>query len=211
MRGLQGRPVQPRDARGALQGQDDLRGARDADRRGRRVLQADQQDRPPPRHPRRRRARLRPARPAGADAVRRRGPAGQAGLRAAEALDRPDDLRAGRADDRAALRGREQAARRAAVARRQGQHRAGHRAQPRRDQDRRLDHRHGSRGRFRRRKGGGEGTPEQVATEPASYTGRFLRRVLEVPDRPAPAARKRSAGPTRTKSAAIRTPARTRR
>ena len=56
-----------------------------------------------------------------------------------------------------------------------------------------------------------EGTPEQIAAEPASYTGQFLRRVLELPDRPAPAARKRSAGPTRTKSAAIRTPARTRR
>jgi excinuclease ABC subunit A len=55
------------------------------------------------------------------------------------------------------------------------------------------------------------GTPEQVAAEPASYTGRFLRRVLDIPDRPAPAARKRSAGRAGTKSAAIRTPARTRR
>ena len=55
------------------------------------------------------------------------------------------------------------------------------------------------------------GTPEQVAAEPASHTGRFLRRVLDIPDRPAPPARKRSAGPAGTKSAAIRAPARTRR
>ena len=34
VRGLQGRPLQPRDARGALQGQDDQRGPRDADRGG---------------------------------------------------------------------------------------------------------------------------------------------------------------------------------
>ena len=57
--------------------------------------------------------RLRPARPAGADAVRWRGAAGQAGVRAAEALDRPHGLRPRRADDRPALRGHPQAARRA--------------------------------------------------------------------------------------------------
>ncbi len=153
LRGVQGRPVQPRDPRRALQGQDDQRGSRDADRRGGRVLQADLQDRPAPRHPGRRRARLRAARPAGADAVRRRGPAGEAGGRAAEAVHRSDDLRAGRADHRPALRGRQQAARRAALAGRQGQLGHRHRAQPRRDQDRRLDHRHGSGGRFGRRPG----------------------------------------------------------
>ena len=77
---------------------------------------------PAPADARRRRARLRPARPAGADAVRRRGAAGQARLRAAEAVDRPDRLRAGRADDRPALRGHPQAARRAAAPGRRGQH-----------------------------------------------------------------------------------------
>ena len=116
VRGLQGRPVQPRDARGALQGQDDRRGAGHADRGGRRVLRG--------------RSRRSPGTcdtlvdvglgyvrlgPAGADAVRRRGAAGQARLRAAEALDRPHDLRARRADHRPALRGRPQAARRAAA------------------------------------------------------------------------------------------------
>ena len=63
-----------------------------------------------PEHADRRRPRLRPARPAGADPLRRRGPAGQAGVRAAEALHRPDGLRARRADHRAALRGHLQAA-----------------------------------------------------------------------------------------------------
>ena len=46
-----------------------------------------------------------------------------------------------------ALRGRAQAPRRAAAARRHRQHRAGDRAQPRRHQDRRLAHRPGARGR----------------------------------------------------------------
>ena len=102
-------------------------------------------------HAQRRRPRLRPARPAGADAVRRRGAAGQARQRAAEAVDRAHRLRARRADDRPALRGHPQAARRPAGPGRQGQHRHRHRAQPRRDQDCRLGHRHGPRGRLRRR------------------------------------------------------------
>jgi excinuclease ABC subunit A len=51
------------------------------------------------------------------------------------------------------------------------------------------------------------GTPEQVAAEPASYTGRFLRRVLDGPDRPTPAPRRRGA----VSSAAGRTSPRTRR
>ena len=87
------------------------------------------------------------------DAVRRRGAAGQARLRAAEAVDRPHRLRPRRADHRPALRGHPQAAARARPARRPGQHRAGDRAQPRRDQDRRLAHRHGPRGRLARRPG----------------------------------------------------------
>ena len=103
------------------------------------------------------RAGLRAARPAGDDAVGRRGPAGQAGRRAAPALDRPDDLRAGRADGRPAPRGRAQAARRAPVAGGHGQHGAGDRAQPGRDQDRGLGHRPGPGRRAGRRPGGRAG------------------------------------------------------
>ena len=90
--------------------------------------------------------------PARADAVRRRGAAGQAGLRAAAPVHRPDDLRAGRADHRPALRRHPQAARRARPAGRQRQHRDRDRAQPRRDQDRRLGHRPRPRGRLPRRR-----------------------------------------------------------
>ena len=48
VRGLPRRPVQPRDPRGALQGQDDRRGPRHADRGGRRVLRGRPRDRPAP-------------------------------------------------------------------------------------------------------------------------------------------------------------------
>ena len=92
-------------------------------------------------------------------AVRRRGAAGQAVLRAAEALHRPHRLRPRRADDRPALRGHPQAAAGARPAGRPGQHGAGHRAQPRRHQDRRLAGRHGPRGRQPRRPGGRRGHP----------------------------------------------------
>ena len=107
-----------------------------------------------PAHPGRRRPGVRPARAAGAHAVRRRGAARQARGRAPAAVDRPDHLRARRADHRPALRGHPQAARRAPVAGRQGQQRPGDRAQPRRHQERRLGRRHGPRGRQRRRPAG---------------------------------------------------------
>ena len=145
-----------------------------------RVLRGRPADRPPPAHARRRRPRLRPPRPAGADAVRRRGAARQARDRAPEAVHRPHGLRARRADHRPALRRRPQAARRAAAARRPGQHRDRDRAQPRRDQDRRLGHRPRPRGRHGRRHGRREGTPEQVAaSRPATPAG-FLREILGV-------------------------------
>ena len=86
VRGVPRRPVQPGDPRGALQGQDGRGRAGHADRGGRRVLRADHLDRALPAHAGRRRPGLRAARAAGADAVRRRGAAGQAGQRAAEAL-----------------------------------------------------------------------------------------------------------------------------
>ena len=63
-------------------------------------------------------SRLHQAGPAGADALRRRGAADQAGLRAAQARHRQHALRAGRADHRAALRGHPQAAPGPAAARR---------------------------------------------------------------------------------------------
>ena len=89
----------------------------------------------------RRRARLRPPRPAGDHAVRRRGAAGQALDRAVAAGDRPDPVRPRRADDRAPLRRRREAARGPPSARRRRQHGPRHRAQPRRHQDGRLDRR----------------------------------------------------------------------
>ncbi len=119
------------------------------------------------------RPRLRPPRPAGDDPVGRRGAAGQARHRAQPAGDRPDPLPARRADDRPPLRRRREAAPGPPSARRPGQHRPRHRAQPRRDQDGRLDHRPrpGRRlpGRPDRRRGharaGGRGRP---ARRPAS-------------------------------------------
>ena len=85
--------------------------------------------------------------------------------RAAAPVDRPDGLRARRADHRPALRGHPQAARRARPAGRRRQHGDRHRAQPRRHQDGRLDRGHGPRGRHRRRSGRRDGTPEEVAAD----------------------------------------------
>ena len=86
----------------------------------------------------RRRPRLRPPRPAGDDAVRRRGPARQALDRAVAPRDRPDPVRPRRADDRPPLRRRREAARGPPPPGRRRQHGPRHRAQPRRHQDRRL-------------------------------------------------------------------------
>ena len=107
-----------------------------------------------------------PPRPERDHPLRRRGPAGQAGGRAAEALDRTHHLRAGRADDRAALRGHQPSARGAAGVGRQGQHRGGDRAQPGRHQDRRLDRGHGPGGRLWWRHGRRRGTPEAPRPTP---------------------------------------------
>ena len=74
--------------------------------------------------------------------------------RVAEALDRPHHLRARRADHRAAFRRRAQAARGARKAGRSREFGHRDRAQPRCDQDRRLDRRPRARGRHRRRPGG---------------------------------------------------------
>ena len=109
--------LQPRDARGPLQGQDDRRRARDAGRGGARVLRAHPEDQAPPPDAARRGARLHPARPAGHDALRRRGAARQAGHASCRKVATGRDaLHPRRADHRPALRRHPAAARGAAAA-----------------------------------------------------------------------------------------------
>ena len=188
--------LQPRDARHPLQGQDDRRRARDADRGGARVLRAHPEDPAPAADAARRRARLHAARPAGDDAVGRRGAARQAGVRAGQGGHRADAVHARRADDRAALRRHREAARGAPAARRPGQHGRGDRAQPRRDQDRGLADRHGPGGWRGGRYLVAAGTPEEVAGEPESATGEFLANLVEAkPKKRRAPRRKRVAAP----------------
>ena len=90
------------------------------------------------------------------DAVRRRGAAGEAGLGAGQALDRA--TRSTCSTSRPPACTSRTSAKLLTVLHapgRSGQHGAGDRAQPRRDQDRRLGHRPRSRGRRRRRLGRG--------------------------------------------------------
>ena len=110
VRGVQGRPLQPRHARHHVQGQEHRRGARHAVRGGARVLRQPAGHRPAHADAGRRRPRLRAPRPARADAVGRRGAAGEAGDRAGQALDRPHDLHPRRAHHRPPLRRRAPAA-----------------------------------------------------------------------------------------------------
>ena len=157
-------------------------------RRGARVLRPHPEDPPPPADAARRRPGLHAPRPAGHDALRRRGPAHQAGERAGQGRDRPDALHPRRADHRPALRRHPEAARGAAAPGRRGQLGRGHRAQPRRDQDRRPHHRHGP----RRRRGG---RPADGRRHP-----RGDRRGRELLHRPLPAradqaSRAEAAGP----------------
>ena len=103
------------------------------------------------------RPRLHPYRPAGDDAVGRRGAAHQARQGTVAQGDRQDALHPGRADHRPAFPRRRQAARSAARTGRPGQHGGGHRAQSRSDQDRRLGARPRPRRRRRRRRTGRTG------------------------------------------------------
>ena len=116
------------------------------------LLRQDPEAAAPPADAARRRARLRAARPAGHDALGRRGAAREARDRAAEGGDRADALRARRADDGPAPGRRREAAAGAAAAGRQRQHGARDRAQPRRDQAGRLGRRPRARGRRRGRR-----------------------------------------------------------
>ena len=122
LRAVPRQALQPRDARGPLQGQEHRRRARDVGRGGGRVLRERAEDRPPPAHPARRRPRLHPPRPAGDDALRRRGAAGQARHRALQGRHRRHPLHPRRADHRPALRRRPAPARRPRPARRRRQH-----------------------------------------------------------------------------------------
>ena len=88
VRDVQGRALQPRDARGAVQGQVDRRRARDVRRGGAAILREDPEAAPPAADAARRRPRLHQARPAGDDALRRRGAAREARGRAVEGRDR---------------------------------------------------------------------------------------------------------------------------
>ena len=187
-----GQAVQPRDARGALQGEVDRRRARDVGRGGASLLRQDPEAAPAAADAARRGPRLHQARPAGDDALRRRGAAREARLGAVEDRDGADAVHPRRADDGPALRGHREAARGAAAARRRGQHGARDRAQPRRDQAGRLDHRPRPRGRRgRAARCIATGTPEEVAEVDESATGRYLREVL--PKKPARKAAKAAA------------------
>ncbi len=116
LRGVQGPALQRRHAARDLQGQDHRADARDADRGGRRAVQAPQAAVADHGHARRRRPRLHRARPARDHAVGRRGPAREARARARPRADRPHPVPARRTDHRAPLRRRPEAARGARTA-----------------------------------------------------------------------------------------------
>ncbi len=143
--------LQPRDARDPVQGPQHPAGAGDDGGAGARVLRRGAGGAAEARDARRRRPRLHQARPAGDDALGRRSAAGEARPRALEARHRAHALHPRRADHRPALPRHRPAARRAAPPARPRQHGGRDRAQPRRDQDRRLDRRPRPRGRRRRR------------------------------------------------------------
>ena len=91
----------------------------------------------------------------------------------------PHALHPRRADHRPPLRGRAAAARGAAPAGGQGEQRGRDRAQPRRHQDRRLDHRSGPGGRGDGRAGGGGGNAGGGGRDARAATpARFLRKAL---------------------------------
>ena len=154
LRRLPRQALQSRDAGGAVQGQVDRRRARHDGRGRRRLLRGRARRARQAGDAEAGRPRLYPCRPAGDDAVGRRGAAHQARQGTVAQGDRPDALHPRRADHRPAFPRRRQAARSAARAGRPGQHGGRHRAQSRSHQDRRLDHRPRPRRRRRRRRAG---------------------------------------------------------
>ncbi len=193
--------LQPRDAGRPVPRPVDRRRAGHVVRRGGGAVREHPQDPPHPADAVRRGARLPDARPAGPDALRRRGPARQAGRRTLPARHGPDALPARRADHRPALRRPGQAARRAQPAGRPGQHGRGDRAQPRRDQDGRLDHRHGPRGgRATAGRSWPCGTPERSSSGMRkAERGRLLNDLIR------PRRWRRCWPPGRTRSASVTT------
>ncbi len=157
LRRLRRHPVHARDPGRPVPRQVDLRCAEHVGRRRARVVRQRAADPQDPPDALRRRAGLPLARPIGADVLRRRGPARQAGRRARTAGYGQNHVHPRRADNRAPLRRRPQAPRRAPSPGRPGQHGGRDRAQPRRDQDGRLGHRPGSGGGSRRRRPGRRG------------------------------------------------------
>ena len=125
------------------------------------------------------RPRLCESRPAGDDAVGRRGAAREARQGAVEARHRPHPLHPRRADDRPAFRGRPQTPRSPPRPRRTGQQRGGDRAQSGSHKNRRLDRRLRA-GRRRRRRSdrrggyagaGGQGGGELYGTVSCAHAG----------------------------------------
>ncbi len=131
--------------------------------------------------PARRGPRLHAARPAGDDALRRRGAAGEAGD-GARRRSPPGARCTSSTSRRPACTSTTSPScwSGAAAAGGRRQHGGRDRAQPGRDQAGRLGARPGPGGRRPRRRGGRAGTPEEVAETPGSHTGEFLRRVLPV-------------------------------
>jgi excinuclease ABC subunit A len=152
VRHLQGPALQPRDTRDPLQGQDHRRGAEPHHRGCARVLRTRAPDQAQAPDPDGRRPGLRAPRPERHHALRRRGPAREAQPRAQQARHRPNTLYPRRTHYRPALSRRQASARRPAPLPRPRQHRGRDRAQPRRHQDRGLDHRPGAGGRTPRRR-----------------------------------------------------------
>ena len=161
-----GKPLQPRDAPGPLQGQVDRRHPRADRRAGARALREHPRGREHLPDAGRGRPRLHPARPVLDDALRRRGAARQAREGARPEVHGADALPPRRADDRPPLRRHPEAARSPAVSDRERQHRDRHRAQPRGHPHGRLGHRPRARGR--RRAAAGSSRRERRRTSPAS-------------------------------------------
>ena len=117
-------------------------------------------------------------------ALRRRGPTHQAGHRAGPRRHRQDALHPRRADHRPALRRHPQAAGRAGPAGRPGQHGAGDRAQPGRDQDRPTGS--STSGPKAARPAATSSPPARPRKSPRpvpdNYTGQFLRPLLARPE-----------------------------